>query len=260
MGGAGDVSVAYRLGMGPKDTETGFAIPASFPTTNLVSRYEPWRWGYTNNDTINTTTKKFQDDSGNARHLSDEVTGSPTYLTNILNGMACVRFSGSSQRVSGNFTTGALVGTVAALVIPRGTGTRSIFSYNDNSGVNSGEIDIFNDGAGHYTGRFANTNPTGFNTTSNTATPVVGQADVVYLDWAGSGTNHLRINAADKGNCGAQNIYASLTRFTCGDNGLGTTYWNGDVLALFIYSDRKYGSQDMTDLETYLTKLQTSGP
>jgi len=121
----------------------------SFPTGSLYAYYEPKNWGYSDGDTINTTTKKFQDDSGNARHLNSAVTGSPTYKTGGVNGLQYVRFSGTSQAVHGSAVGDSDGGTVAMVVVPQALpgGSNALFSFNDNGTHNGPQI--YYDGT-HY--------------------------------------------------------------------------------------------------------------
>lgn len=217
----------------------------SYPTANLVARYEPKDWGYSDGDVINNTTKKFLDGTANVNDLTT-VTGSPTYKTNILNGRAVVRFSGSTQAVAGLFATGHNPGTVAGVFIPRALpgGNASLWSYNNNGSTN-GPL-VYYDGS-HLVGYF---NGTG--TTSNTYTPVIGTAVLLWLDYktASGGGLHLRADRAAVGSTTSLPTDYTPTRFSIAFNGF-SAYYQLDCAALFIYSAVQAGS-DQTDLEDYL--------
>lgn len=242
----------------------------SFPTANLVAQYEPWRWtGYSDNDTINTTTKKVQDSSGNGNHLADFVAGSSVkYKTNILNGMAAVRLPGAHGDpglVSGLFATGSQApGTIAALIIPRETNVTGIaWCFHDGgsggAAASHNGNQVYITSGSPFTGAWTNVAGAGFGTGSNTVTPVTGTAYVVWLDYVASGTNHLRVNGAAAGSVAGQTLYALMTRFTIGGLPNVTACWQYDLLALFIYSAVVTGS-DATDLDAYLAQLQATGP
>src|SRR5213076_23959 len=145
----------------------------TFPSTNLVAYYEPKNWGYSDSDVINTSTKKFQDDSGNARHLNSAVTGSPLYKTGGLNSLQYVRFSGTSQAVHGSYVADHTVGTIAMVVVPQALPGANLAynSFNDAGTRNSHEIAY--DGSRLY---FAYMN--GVSTSAGAVGPVLAKLDI----------------------------------------------------------------------------------
>ena len=237
----------------------------SYPLTNLVAQYEPWRWGYSDGDVINTTTKKIIDSSGNGHDLTDFVAGSTVlYKTNILGSLAVVRFPGihgDPGLASGLFSTGSTApGTIAGVIIPRETNVTGIaFAFHD-GGASGGASShngnqVYITSGSPFTGFWTNAGGSGFGTGSNTVTPVSGTAYVVWIDYVASGTNHLRVNAAGAGSVAGQSLYASMLRFSIGGLPPNVACWQFDLAALFIYSAVVTG-QDATDLDNYLAGLQ----
>lgn len=215
----------------------------TFPTSNLVARYEPWRWGYSDGDVIDTGAKKFADDSGNARHLNATVEGSPLYKTGGLKGLAYVRFSGVVQAVHGSYVADHDGGTIAAVIVPRALPLTAPapFGFND-AATQNGPL-IYYDGT-NWVG-YSNGSPTA----SNSAVPVVDTPTLLWIDSAAASGIVLRVDRAAAGNRGAYLDYTP-TRFSVGSSGLAT-YLQCDVYAVFRYSARLTGS-DLTDLEAYL--------
>lgn len=232
----------------------------SFPTANLVARYEPRLWGYSDGDVINTTTKKIQDSSGNGNHLADYVSGTHVlYKTNILNGAAAVQFPGAHGDpgyATGLFATGSTApGTVAALIIPREIGVVGIAWCFHDGGAGGGAAPHNGVQAyiatGPYIGYWSNAAGVGFASTTSTA-PAVGRADRVGVDYAApAATNHLRVNTVVAGTVAAQNLYAGMLRFTIGGLPPLAACWQFDLLALFIYSS-VLSAGEWAQLDAYL--------
>lgn len=228
----------------------------SFPTTNLLASYEPWRWGYSDGDVFNGTTKKFQDDSGAGKHLTT-VNASPVYKTGGLNSMAYGRFDGASAVTSDSFSLVDPV-SVLALIIPRalgGSGFHAFCSFNNGVGPTAGQ-----------TGYHATNNKAfgydGYNTFDGTTTLVVGTSYVITAIYSGTTQNRLRVASAEENNLSATAALPAMTKFSVGAavGALLSNPMQVDVYALAVYGAYLHGTQTLTDAEAYLTTLKTSGP
>lgn len=223
--------------------------PPAAPTNNLIARYEPKNWGFSDGQVIDAT-HIFQNDTGDTTKDLTTIAGSPTFKTNLLvnsGGVAFpgVRFNGSTDSLTRGFAP--VEHTIAVVVIPRGLAgsERFVCCYNIGPTSWAGGIPI------ETTPAWASYNYDGAVKLATAGTPVVDKPQLVVITATNSGFGKVRVDRTQTGSI-AVGTLQNQTTFTLGDkaNGGGVEA-QVDIIALYLYSKELTGS-DLTNLESYL--------
>ena len=245
----------------------------ALPTTNLIARYEPKVYGYSDAQTYDST-HKFSNAVGGADANTNLVNRANlgTHKLSILNGLAVARFSGTTNAVAGSGGNDAAwltwmnqytaSHTIAAVVIPRATPAtvRQVLGvgWDLASGVTRAiGLSVRISAAQAWEWVEIESSPANKVATGGTA--VLNTPALIVATGASSTTCRLRVNQVEVATVAVGTLLATsgawITTLYVGGwrDDLGSVGNDAqvDVAAYLIYKAVLTGS-DLTDLESYL--------
>ena len=186
-------------------------------------------------------------DSSGLNHNFVPMFGSPTYKTNIVNGLPVCRFNGVNQAFQNNSHTIVGSGNYTVIVVASAASVSARQAAIFGSGVNFSTVQINRNIADLND----QVNSGGYVYCSEPGGIVAGAWNVITVDWAGSNI-HLWRNGALKNTTGATLSSSPGLLTTIGNNVESNLLWDGDIAEVLVYNS-SLSSTDRHNVESYLS-------